>query len=62
MNKKKTIICTVLFAVILLAVFIGSWFIVIADGSYRLSYVLTEAVTIVGIYGCVKSFYRWLMK
>ena len=62
MNKKKTIICTVLFAVILLAVFIGSWFIVIADGSYRLSYALTEAVTLAGIYGCAKRFYRWLMK
>ena len=62
MNKKKTIICTVLFAVILLAVFIGSWFIVIADESYRLSYALTEVVTLAGIYGCAKRFYRWLMK
>lgn len=62
MDKKKTIICTVLFTVILLGVFVGSWFVPIADGDYRLSYALTGLVTLVGIYGCAKRFYRWLMK
>ena len=62
MNKKKTIVCTALFVIILLTIFIGSWFVVIADGGYRLSYALTGVVTLIGIYSCAERFYHWLMK
>lgn len=62
MDKKKMAVCTTLFVIILLAILIGSWFIKIADGNYRLSYALTEAIALVWVYDCGERFYKWLTK
>lgn len=62
MDKKKVAICTILLVTILCAILIGSWFIKIADGNYRLSYAITEAIALVWVYDCGERFYKWLMK
>lgn len=61
MNKKKSVICSIFFAIVLTGVFVATWFIETYDG-VKLLYILSMATAIMWISDCVIKFYHWLMK
>lgn len=62
MSKKKAVICTILFAIVFIAVLICTYFIKTYDGSMRLLYLISSFVTGKWIGDCVAKFYEWIIK
>ena len=62
MNKKKANICTLLLAIVWMAVLVGSWFIETADGTYRLYYTITAWMAGWFMFDRLDRFRNWLMK
>lgn len=61
MSKKKAVICTILFAIVFIAVLIGAYFIETYDGSVRLIYLVSAFVTGMWVSDCIEKFYKWLI-
>lgn len=61
MSKKKAIICTILFAIVICAVFFSTFFIG-KDSEIKLWAVITCCVTGNWIANCIMKFYDWLTK
>lgn len=60
MNKKKAIICTLLFAVVLIVAIIGAMFV---ESKYvNLYELLANFAVIVWAYNQIEKFYNWLVK
>lgn len=61
MNKKKAVICTILFSVILFSVFIGAFLI---ESHYGFTLFDVIAPCIAGSWSGeqIKKFYNWLIK
>lgn len=61
MDKKKAIVCTIIFSVLLIAVMVGSFFIESKDGIINLG--LLFGCTSYGwcIGTMIQKFYKWLM-
>ena len=62
MDKKKAVICTIFFAIVLSGVLVATYFIKTFDGYYRLFHIIAGAITMIWAYDCAEKFYRWLMK
>jgi len=62
MSKKKANICTLLLAVIWIAVLVCSYFIKTADGMYRLHYTFTAWMAAWFMFDRLDKFRDWLMK
>lgn len=62
MSKKKANICTLLLMVVVLAVWIGSYFLKTADGIFRLQYVFNVWMAIWFMMDCFVKFRNWLME
>lgn len=61
MEKKKAIVCTILFAIVIVVIAICSLFIRSADRSVSLFTVLSYIITGGWLSNCVDKFYKWLM-
>ena len=60
MNKRKAIICTLLFAVVLIGTIIGTMFI---ESKYiNLYELLANYAVMVWAYNQIGKFYNWLVK
>lgn len=59
MNKKKAIVCTVLFAVVLIGVIIGSMF-VNSVFDFTLYDIIANAVFAMWTCKQIKSFHNWM--
>ena len=62
MEKKKAIVCTILFAIVLIAIMICSFFIKTEDGMFRLCYAFGYTALGWCISDCIEKFYKWLTK
>ena len=60
MKKSKKIICTILFTVILLGVFIATYFI--KNEHFSLYELITPWICGAWLGNCVEKFYLWLDK
>lgn len=60
MEKKKVIVCTILFAIVIVFITICSLFIRSADGSCSLFTVSSYIITGGWLSNCVNKFYKWL--
>lgn len=60
MNKKKAVVCTILFSIVFFAVIVSTIFIKTFDGG-RLFYIIGSFTTSMWMGDCVKKFYSWLM-
>lgn len=61
MNKKKAVICTIMFAIIFFAVIISTLFIKTYDEEFRLFYLIGGMTTSMWMGDCTKKFYNWLI-
>ena len=62
MNKRKAIICTVLYTIVLTAVLIASWFIKSHMNGISLYQMIVSAIGNMWIGSTVGKFYNWLRK
>ena len=62
MSKKKAIICTILFAIVFIAVLTCTLFIETYDGSINLFYLISAFVTGQWVGDCIEKFYKWISK
>ena len=62
MEKKKAVVCTILFAIILIAIVFCSFFIETEDGMFKLCYAFGYATTGWCMGDCIEKFYKWLTK
>jgi hypothetical protein len=62
MDKRKAIVCTSLFVVVLMSAFIGSFFVKNADGTLVLFDLFAWIITARWIADSIAKFYKWLMK
>ena len=62
MSKKKANICTLLLMIIVLFVWIGSYFLKTADGIFRLQYAINVWMAIFFMMDCFIKFRNWLME
>ena len=62
MDKKKTIVCTVLFSIVLISAFACSFFIKNTDGTLVLFDLISWIITAKWISDSISKFYKWLMK
>lgn len=62
MEKKKAVICTILFTIVLVAIAVCSFFVQTEDGMFILSYVFGYMATGWYMADCIEKFYKWLMK
>lgn len=62
MEKKKAIVCTSLFTVVPMSVFIGSFFVKNADETLVLFDLFAWIITGKWIADSIAKFYKWLMK
>ncbi len=61
MEKKKAVICTILFAIVIVVIAICSLMIRSEDGSLSLFTLLSYTITGGWLSDCVHKFYKWLM-
>ena len=59
MNKKKVIVCTSMFVVIVVGAFIGSVFLKTVFG-FSLYDIIAPTICALWISECAKKFYKWL--
>ena len=59
MNKKKVIVCTSMFVVIVVGAFIGSIFLKTVFG-FSLYDIIAPTICAFWISECAKKFYNWL--
>lgn len=62
MSKKKAVACTILFAIVLYAIVIGTYFIRTADGAVSLFTLFSYTITGGWLFERIEKFYKWLMK
>lgn len=62
MSKKKAVICTILFTIILCGIIFGLSFIKTYDGIYSALTVFSYAITGIWIADTIEKFYKWLTK
>lgn len=60
MNKKKAIICTLLFAVVLIVGILGSYFV--QKNGISLGRHLSSCITGIWMAECIGKFYNWVRK
>ena len=61
MDKKKAIVCTILFAIVIITIVIGSYFIKKDSGSC-LGYHISACISGLWIADKIEKFYKWLIK
>lgn len=62
MSKKKAVICTILFAIVLISVMACSFSIKIYDGSISLFSLISAFITGRWFADNIEEFYKWLTK
>lgn len=62
MSKKKAVVCTILFAIVFIAMLICTFFIKNYDGTVSLFNVIAAFVTGRWTANCIEKFYKWLTK
>ncbi len=60
MEKKKAVVCTILYTIILIAIAVASWFIKTEDGMFRLWYMFGSMSLGWFIGTRIEMFYKWL--
>ena len=62
MNKKKAVICTILFAIIVISVTIALMLVKPYGGEISLFHAFSPAIVGAWIADRIKKFYKWLTK
>lgn len=62
MNKKKAIICTILFAIIVISVTIALMVVKPYDGEISLFHAFSPTIVGFWIVDRIEDFYKWLTK
>ena len=62
MNKKKAVICTILFAIVFITILICTSFIKSYNGSFSLFTLISAFVTGRWTSHCIEKFYKWISK
>jgi uncharacterized ion transporter superfamily protein YfcC len=62
MSKKKSVICTILFAIIFIGILTCTFFIKSYSGSFSLFTLISAFVTGRWTADCIKKFYKWISK
>ena len=61
MNKKKIVVCTILFSVVLIGSIVSTIFVKYGDG-FSLYDLVTSGITTVWVCERIEKFYNWLKK
>ena len=60
MDKKKAIICTILFAVVLISALTGTYFIKGFDGNINMLYLIAGMALGGWVGRLIRGFYKWI--
>lgn len=61
MDRKKLIVCTVLFAIVVIGIAVGAYFITDEDG-FSLGYIVSAIISGIWLSKKIMEFYVWLTK